>query len=61
MHPPISPKPEWLALMDEMAIVATKEYRSIVFEEPHFVEYWSLASLQFPLLLLSCLYTFLLY
>ncbi|XP_066307006.1 phosphoenolpyruvate carboxylase, housekeeping isozyme isoform X2 [Miscanthus floridulus] len=44
MHPPISPKPEWRALMDEMAIVATKEYRSIVFEEPRFVEYFRLAT-----------------
>ncbi|KAG8499323.1 hypothetical protein CXB51_005887 [Gossypium anomalum] len=25
MHPPVSPKPEWRALMDEMAIVATEE------------------------------------
>ena len=40
MHPPISPKPEWRALMDEMAVVATKEYRSIVFQEPRFVEYF---------------------
>ncbi|KAK5840362.1 hypothetical protein PVK06_009259 [Gossypium arboreum] len=27
MHPPVSPKPKWRALMDEMAIVATEEYR----------------------------------
>jgi phosphoenolpyruvate carboxylase len=40
MHPPISPKPEWRALMDEMAVVATQEYRSIVFQEPRFVEYF---------------------
>lgn len=44
MHPPISPKPEWRALMDEMAIVATKEYRSVVFQEPAFVEYFRLVS-----------------
>ncbi|KAG1367917.1 Phosphoenolpyruvate carboxylase, housekeeping isozyme [Cocos nucifera] len=44
MHPPISPKPEWRALMDEMAVVATREYRSIVFEEPRFVEYFRLAT-----------------
>lgn len=44
MHPPISPKPEWRALMDEMAVVATKEYQSIVFKEPHFVEYFRLVS-----------------
>ncbi|PPS06472.1 hypothetical protein GOBAR_AA14188 [Gossypium barbadense] len=44
MHPPVSPKPEWRALMDEMAIVATEEYRSIVFKEPRFVEYFRLAT-----------------
>ncbi|PUZ74870.1 hypothetical protein GQ55_1G100800 [Panicum hallii var. hallii] len=44
MHPPISPKPEWRALMDEMAVVATKEYRSIVFQEPRFVEYFRSAT-----------------
>ena len=44
MHPPISPKPEWRALLDEMAIVATKEYRSVVFHEPRFVEYFRLVS-----------------
>ncbi|XP_042422058.1 phosphoenolpyruvate carboxylase, housekeeping isozyme-like [Zingiber officinale] len=44
MHPPISPKPEWRVLMDEMAVVATKEYRSIVFGEPQFVEYFRLAT-----------------
>ncbi|KAK9951452.1 hypothetical protein M0R45_006893 [Rubus argutus] len=46
MNPPVSPKPEWRALMDEMAVVAlaTEEYRSIVFEEPRFVEYFRLAT-----------------
>lgn len=44
MNPPVSPKPEWRALMDEMAIVATKEYRSVVFQEPRFVEYFRLAT-----------------
>jgi phosphoenolpyruvate carboxylase len=44
MHPPVSPKPEWAALMDEMAIIATEEYRSIVFKEPRFVEYFRLAT-----------------
>ncbi|PKI65671.1 hypothetical protein CRG98_013966 [Punica granatum] len=34
MHPPVSPKPERQALLDKMAIVATEEYRSIVFREP---------------------------
>nr|AAO15570.1 phosphoenolpyruvate carboxylase [Lupinus albus] len=44
MHPPISPKPEWRALMDQMAVIATEEYRSIVFQEPRFVEYFRLAT-----------------
>ncbi|XP_015954036.1 phosphoenolpyruvate carboxylase, housekeeping isozyme [Arachis duranensis] len=44
MHPPISPKPEWRALMDQMAVIATEEYRSIVFKEPRFVEYFRLAT-----------------
>ncbi|EYU41129.1 hypothetical protein ABFS82_13G036000 [Erythranthe guttata] len=44
MHPPVAPKPEWRALMDEMAVVATEEYRSVVFQEPRFVEYFRLAT-----------------
>jgi len=44
MHPPNAPKPEWRALLDEMAVVATEEYRSIVFKEPRFVEYFRLVS-----------------
>ncbi|XP_027345021.1 phosphoenolpyruvate carboxylase 2 isoform X2 [Abrus precatorius] len=44
MHPPVSPKPEWRALMDEMAVIATKEYRSVVFQEPRFVEYFRCAT-----------------
>ncbi|AES67375.1 putative phosphoenolpyruvate carboxylase [Medicago truncatula] len=44
MHPPVSPKPEWRALLDEMAVIATKEYRSIVFQEPRFVEYFRCAT-----------------
>lgn len=40
MRPPISPLPEWRSLLDEMAVVATKEYRSVVFEEPRFVKYF---------------------
>ncbi|XP_073150946.1 phosphoenolpyruvate carboxylase-like [Henckelia pumila] len=44
MHPPVSPKPEWRALLDEIAVVATEEYRSIVFKEPCFVEYFRLAT-----------------
>ncbi|GMG98527.1 hypothetical protein Nepgr_000367 [Nepenthes gracilis] len=35
MHPPISSKPEGHELMDEMAIVATEEHRSIIFQEPY--------------------------
>ncbi|KAK9153017.1 hypothetical protein Sjap_000497 [Stephania japonica] len=46
MHPPISPKPEWRKLLDEMAVVATKEYRSIVFQEPRFVEYFRCVSIR---------------
>ncbi|KAI3932374.1 hypothetical protein MKW92_010309 [Papaver armeniacum] len=44
MHPPVSPKPEWRALMDEMAIISTDKYRSIVFQEPRFIEYFHLAT-----------------
>ncbi|KAK4255889.1 hypothetical protein QN277_008825 [Acacia crassicarpa] len=44
MRPLLSPKPEWRALMDEMAAIATEEYRSIVFKEPRFVEYFRLAT-----------------
>ncbi|CAH8391230.1 unnamed protein product [Eruca vesicaria subsp. sativa] len=44
MNPPISPKPEWRALLDAMAVVATEEYRSVVFQEPRFVEYFRLAT-----------------
>ncbi|KAK3133879.1 hypothetical protein QOZ80_6AG0542260 [Eleusine coracana subsp. coracana] len=44
MHPPVSPKPEWRKLMDEMAVVATEAYRSIVFKEPRFVEYFRSAT-----------------
>ncbi|CAN7131005.1 unnamed protein product [Brassica rapa subsp. narinosa] len=44
MRPPVSPKPEWRELLDEMAVVATEEYRSVVFQEPRFVEYFRLAT-----------------
>ncbi|BFI04224.1 phosphoenolpyruvate carboxylase [Marchantia polymorpha subsp. ruderalis] len=40
MHPPISPKPEWRELMDEISRVSTEEYRSIVFKHPQFVHYF---------------------
>ncbi|CAM0880335.1 unnamed protein product [Alopecurus aequalis] len=44
MNPPVSPKPEWRTLLDDMATVATEEYRSIVFQEPRFVEYFRSAT-----------------
>nr|GEW17635.1 phosphoenolpyruvate carboxylase gene [Tanacetum cinerariifolium] len=44
MHPPISPKPEWRQLMDDLATFSTEEYRSIVFQEPRFVEYFRCAT-----------------
>ncbi|TVU07791.1 hypothetical protein EJB05_41160, partial [Eragrostis curvula] len=44
MHPPVSPKPEWSKLMDEMAVVATDAYRSVVVKEPRFVEYFRSAT-----------------
>ncbi|KQK03254.1 phosphoenolpyruvate carboxylase 2 [Brachypodium distachyon] len=44
MSPPVAPKPEWRALMDVMAVVATEEYREIVFREPRFVEYFRRAT-----------------
>ncbi|GJY16749.1 phosphoenolpyruvate carboxylase gene [Tanacetum coccineum] len=44
MNPPISPQPEWQALMDEIALHATEQYREIVFKEPCFVEYFLLAT-----------------
>lgn len=44
MHPPIAPKPEWRELMDSMAVTATEEYRSIVFQNPRFVEYFRTVS-----------------
>ncbi|PWA89050.1 phosphoenolpyruvate carboxylase [Artemisia annua] len=37
MNPPISPKPEWRTLMDELAVNATNEYRSIVFRILNFL------------------------
>jgi phosphoenolpyruvate carboxylase len=44
MHPPIAPKPEWRNLMDSMAVAATEEYRSFVFKNPKFVEYFRAAT-----------------
>ena len=44
MHPPISPKPERRALMDQMAVIATEEYHCMVFQEPLFIEYFRLAT-----------------
>ncbi|XP_010552117.1 PREDICTED: phosphoenolpyruvate carboxylase 3 [Tarenaya hassleriana] len=44
MNHPVAPKPEWRTLLDEIAVVATEEYRSYVFKEPRFVEYFRLAT-----------------
>ncbi|KAL6838809.1 hypothetical protein ACP4OV_031523 [Aristida adscensionis] len=44
MNPPVAPRPEWRRLMDEMAAVSTEEYRSVVFREPRFVEYFRAAT-----------------
>jgi phosphoenolpyruvate carboxylase len=38
--PPITPAPEWRALMDDMAEKAHELYRSLVWEEPEFVPYF---------------------
>ncbi|CAN4105056.1 unnamed protein product [Withania somnifera] len=35
---------QWRALLDEMSVVATKEYRSLVFQDQRFVEYFRLAT-----------------
>eukprot|EP00475_Leptophrys_vorax_P002830 TRINITY_DN11602_c0_g1_i1.p2 TRINITY_DN11602_c0_g1~~TRINITY_DN11602_c0_g1_i1.p2 ORF type:complete len:852 (-),score=93.10 TRINITY_DN11602_c0_g1_i1:159-2348(-) len=40
LHPPVAPKPEWIALMDEMSPISTDDYRGIVFKHPRFVEYF---------------------
>lgn len=45
MNPPVAPKPDWRALLDEMSVIATKEYRSLVFQDPRFVEYFRLVSI----------------
>ncbi len=37
---PFPPKPEWHKLMDPMALVATKEYCFVVFQNPYFVAYF---------------------
>ncbi|CAN6194913.1 unnamed protein product [Urochloa humidicola] len=44
MHSPASPKPEWRTLMEELTVVATEAYRSVVFKEPCFVEYFRSAT-----------------
>ncbi|MCO5572712.1 hypothetical protein L7F22_026471 [Adiantum nelumboides] len=44
MHHPVKPKLKWRALMDEMALISTEEYRSIVFKEPRFMEYFHSAT-----------------
>lgn len=47
MHPPISPKKEWRELMDQMAVIATEEYRSVVFKDPRFLQYFRLVRRSF--------------
>ncbi|KAG0629447.1 hypothetical protein M758_1G104300 [Ceratodon purpureus] len=44
MHPPVAPKPEWRALMDDMAAVSVEEYRKYVFKTPQFVRYFRKAT-----------------
>ncbi|CAN6163795.1 unnamed protein product [Urochloa humidicola] len=44
MHPPASPKPEWRTLMEELTVLATEAYRSVVLKEPRFVEYFRSAT-----------------
>ncbi|CAN6177904.1 unnamed protein product [Urochloa humidicola] len=44
MHPPASPKPEWRMLMEELTVLATEAYRSVVLKEPRFVEYFRSAT-----------------
>ncbi|MEO8036509.1 MAG: phosphoenolpyruvate carboxylase, partial [Acidobacteriota bacterium] len=44
ISPPAAPEPEWRALMETMSGHAAREYRSIVYEEPRFVEYFRKAT-----------------
>ncbi|PON33002.1 Phosphoenolpyruvate carboxylase, partial [Parasponia andersonii] len=46
MHPSVALKPEWCALIDEVEVIATEDYLSIIFKEPRFVEYFRLESIQ---------------
>ncbi|KAJ8532157.1 hypothetical protein K7X08_012080 [Anisodus acutangulus] len=41
-YPPVAPNPEWRALLDEMVVIATKDYGPLVFQDPRFVEYFRL-------------------
>ena len=38
--PPVTPQPEWRALMDQMAAAAHRAYRSVVWEDADFVAYF---------------------
>ena len=40
MNPPNSPKLEWHALMDELDVNATNQYRPTVFQDPRFLKYF---------------------
>lgn len=44
LSPPISPRPEWRRLMDQIGIDARRAYRHVVYEEPEFVEYFRTAT-----------------
>ena len=50
MCPSFSPRPEWRALLDNMAVVGTKKFRSIILEDPQFVTYFRMVS---PLVFLA--------
>ncbi|EFJ19066.1 hypothetical protein SELMODRAFT_111216 [Selaginella moellendorffii] len=44
MCPPRTPEQHWRSLMDEMAVVATAEYRTTVFKERQFMDYFTAAT-----------------
>ena len=40
LKPPADAKPEWREIMDHMSKVSCAQYRSVVFQEPKFIEYF---------------------
>ncbi|MCA9865776.1 MAG: phosphoenolpyruvate carboxylase [Anaerolineae bacterium] len=38
------PKPEWLAVMDQLAAVSYRAYRALIYETPELLVYWSQAT-----------------